>query len=318
VFRNCIFCHQPLPTNDALELFPVGKRVAYDAQRGRLWAICPSCGRWTLAPIEERWEALEEIEKRVVDRSHLLAKTDNISLLQTADLEVIRVGQAKLREESWWRYGGELLRRRADSIRVSKRGALINSVLIFMTLGIPIMPRAKLTSRWVRRARDQHFGRYAWRGEAPCIRCGAVLHKMVFHQRFDLLIGTTEGDEIRLVLVCERCGARTDSGHVIEGTTATHVLRRVLAFGNHIGGSEEDVTRATTLIESLDSPSRLMQAVANEQLPIGTLNPLRSLALEIAVNEDTERRLLEMEVRELEKRWKEEELIAGIVDRELT
>jgi hypothetical protein len=50
----------------------------------------------------------------------------------------------------------------------------------------------------------------------------------------------------------------------------------------------------------------LTRAVANEHLPVGTLSPLRSLALEIAVNEDTERRLLEMEVRELEKRWKEE------------
>lgn len=318
MFRSCIFCHQPLPTNEALELFPVGRRVAYDAQRGRLWAICPSCGRWTLAPIEERWEALEEIEKRVTDRSHMLAKTDNIALLQTADLEVIRVGRANLREESWWRYGRELLRRRADSIRVSRRGALINSMLIFFTLGIPVMPRAKLTSRWVKRARDHRFGRYAWRGDAPCVRCGAVLRKMVFHQRGDLLIAPTEGDDLTLVIVCDRCGARADSGHVIDGAAAVHVLRRVLAFGNHIGGTEQDVTRATTLIESLDSPAVLTRAVANERLAIGTLHPLRSLALEIAVNEDAERKLLEMELRELEERWKEEEEIARIVDRELT
>jgi hypothetical protein len=27
--------------------------------RGRLWAVCSSCGRWTLAPFETRWEVLE-------------------------------------------------------------------------------------------------------------------------------------------------------------------------------------------------------------------------------------------------------------------
>jgi hypothetical protein len=60
MFTRCLFCHRELPANESLERFPIGRRVAYDPARRRLWAVCPSCRRWNLAPIEERWEALEE------------------------------------------------------------------------------------------------------------------------------------------------------------------------------------------------------------------------------------------------------------------
>ena len=43
-----------------------------------------------------------------------------------------------------------------------------------------------------------------------------------------------------------------------------------------------------------------------------------SLALEIAANDDVERRLLELEAAALELRWKEEEALAAISDGELT
>ncbi len=69
--RVCFFCQRALPANDSLEQFPVGRRVAFDPERGRLWAVCPACARWNLAPIEERWEALEELEKLACDRAGL-------------------------------------------------------------------------------------------------------------------------------------------------------------------------------------------------------------------------------------------------------
>ncbi len=58
--------------------------------------------------------------------------------------------------------------------------------------------------------------------------------------------------------------------------------------------------------------------MAENQVGIGALPRTEAIALEIAVNEDTERRLLELELEELERRWREEEEIAAIVDRELT
>ena len=79
MFTQCLVCHTPFSPNEELEYFSTSTRVAYDAVRRRLWAICRSCKRWSLAPIEERWEALEELEKVVKDRAKLLSQTDNVA-----------------------------------------------------------------------------------------------------------------------------------------------------------------------------------------------------------------------------------------------
>ena len=96
MYRTCIFCSADLGENEALEAFPVGARLAYDAWKGRLWAMCGKCGRWNLAPIEERWEAVEEAEKRF------------------RDSRLMRVGEALPRELAAWRYGDTLRRRRGE------------------------------------------------------------------------------------------------------------------------------------------------------------------------------------------------------------
>ncbi len=112
MLSRCIYCHVQLPLNQSLEHFRLGQRIAFDPVRGRLWAVCGGCRRWNLAPIEERWEALEELERLTHDRGRLLSQTDSIALFRAEDLEVVRVGKAKLVEEAWWRYGQELRRRR--------------------------------------------------------------------------------------------------------------------------------------------------------------------------------------------------------------
>ena len=56
MYTTCLFCNESLGTNDVIELFPVGRRVAFDPEKGRLWVICPHCTRWNLSPIEERYE----------------------------------------------------------------------------------------------------------------------------------------------------------------------------------------------------------------------------------------------------------------------
>ena len=80
MFTHCLVCHTPFQPNEGVEYFSTSTRVAYDAERGRLWAVCRFCKRWSLAPIEERWEALEELEKTVKDRAKLLSQTDNVAL----------------------------------------------------------------------------------------------------------------------------------------------------------------------------------------------------------------------------------------------
>ncbi len=90
----------------------MGKALAFDAWKGRLWAVCPRCTRWNLAPIEERWEAVESAEKQFTD-ARLRVQSENIGLAKLRDgTRLIRVGQALPGELAAWRYGNQLLRRR--------------------------------------------------------------------------------------------------------------------------------------------------------------------------------------------------------------
>ncbi|MDQ3309450.1 MAG: hypothetical protein M3497_04930, partial [Gemmatimonadota bacterium] len=112
MYRTCIFCSADLGGNQAVEEFPVGKALAFDAWKGRLWAVCPRCTRWNLAPIEERWEAVESAEKQFAD-ARLRVQSENIGLAKLRDgTRLIRVGEALPGELAAWRYGNQLVRRR--------------------------------------------------------------------------------------------------------------------------------------------------------------------------------------------------------------
>ena len=42
MFSTCMFCNESLRTNGVVEAFPVGRWLAFDAARGRLWVVCLS------------------------------------------------------------------------------------------------------------------------------------------------------------------------------------------------------------------------------------------------------------------------------------
>ena len=46
-----MFCKKPLESNEVVESFPVGRRLAFDAAKGRLWVVCRKCQRWNLTPL---------------------------------------------------------------------------------------------------------------------------------------------------------------------------------------------------------------------------------------------------------------------------
>lgn len=112
VYRNCIFCSADLGTNNAIESFPVGRAIAFDSRRGRLWAVCAACGRWNLSPVEERWEPVETAEKLFRD-ARLRVQSENVGLATLPEgTSLIRVGEAVAGEMAAWRYGRQLLQRR--------------------------------------------------------------------------------------------------------------------------------------------------------------------------------------------------------------
>jgi hypothetical protein len=112
VYSTCLFCNSDLGRNEAIEHFPVGRRLAYDAAKGRLWVVCRRCERWNLSPLEERWEAIEECE-RMYSGTRLRVSTENIGLARLREgLELVRIGQPQRPEFAAWRYGDQFGRRR--------------------------------------------------------------------------------------------------------------------------------------------------------------------------------------------------------------
>jgi hypothetical protein len=313
MFTRCMFCHTAFGAEGPVEHFPVGGRVAFDPARGRLWAICGSCRRWNLAPIEERWEALDELERLSRDHGRLLSQTANITLIRAGPAELVRVGRAGLTEEAWWRYGRELTARRSRYKRL-KYIEIVAMVAAGFYWGGEALNRI---SRWY------DFGSTAWRGSLTCPKCGEPLNEISFRNSRQLIVVPAADAGVALEMGCPRCRFGEQPGrHRLDGLAAQHVLRRVLAWRHYAGASEARIREATGAIQAAGSAEHLSRSVAGGTLTIekldGKKNRTRSIALEIALNDEVERRLLEAELEELEARWREEEQLAAIVDGELT
>jgi len=329
MYTRCLVCATAFEPNEYLEHAPRGHRLAFDPARGRLWVICRACRRWSLTPIDDRWEALDELERLATDEARVLSRTDNIALLRAGPIEVVRVGRAARTEEAWWRYGRELTARRRTWNRLGLAGTIAAGAAVaggwaaggMSVLGVwLIMGHGGETlrdgARWLR------FGSSAWRGDEACARCGYPVRAIAYRDRLTLGLfpaetGDTPGD-LDVVAACPRCGRCRAGGLRLSGDEAERTLRRILAYHHFAGASERRVFGASRLIQEAGSPGELARIVVRDGRRLGDLPRTGGIALEIAANEATEQRLLEAEVAELEAHWRREEELASIIDGELT
>ena len=116
MFKTCMFCNRPLGTNEVIEHFPVGRRLAFYAERGRLWVVCRKCEHWNLSPVEERWEAVEMCERLFRD-TRVRVSTENVGLAKHPEsLKLVRIGRPMRPEFAAWRYGDQFGRRRKRAL----------------------------------------------------------------------------------------------------------------------------------------------------------------------------------------------------------
>jgi hypothetical protein len=313
LITHCFFCTNSFPHNNRLEHFPLGTRVVYDPSRGRLWGICARCGGWCLAPIEERWEALEELEKLSRDRGKLLVQGDNIALFEVGKLQIVRVGRAGRAEESWWRYGVELSRRRERARKTVQRGKVVDALAAMAIIGVPIWAFSDAES-WINAARSRAFGKLAWSGDARCARCGRPSKPVRFADAAQIRI--LRAPELMVGLPCAHCDFL--AGGELSGSAATETLLRVLAYGNFAGATEAEIRNASQAIQAAGSARGLVAATTEGSPSLGSLTRANVVALEIALNEARERALLDLKIRELSAQWQQAEQLAAIVDNELT
>jgi hypothetical protein len=324
MFRRCLFCRAGFPENDVLAHLPRARHVAYDPARGRLWAICQTCRRWNLAPVEEREGALYELERLARDRGRLVARTANIELLDARPLALVRVGSAGLAERAAWRYGSELRSRRrmyeSGRSRVAAYalgachglGSVIGVADEDFSIDWRDAPVADVL-RWRR------FGWAAWHGRETCPHCLSTLRAL----RYDLAwwVYPVRGADGRLGVgvPCQRCDPWTpDKLYELHGDVAENVLRRLLAYVNVSGASERRLADAVALIERSGSAEDFATRSADGSRSLWRMGPVGVVSLEIALGEAADARMHELGARALEFVWKREEELARIIDEELT
>jgi hypothetical protein len=273
VYATCLHCHRGLGRNEAIEEFPVGRRLAFDSAKGRLWVICPSCARWNLTPIEERWEAVESCE-RLFRGQRLRAQTDNIGLTRISEgTELIRVGAPLRPEFAAWRYGAVFQRRRdRRHAAIAGGGAVVGAALAFAGVGLantialtfaPIIALPLIHTTIVGFAVRNNLRRLTVVGDAG--RPLRVTHANLNHTT----LAVDEDGAIRLRL-------RHEYGRQeLTGERATRAIASILARANRTGGSASKVNAAVQLIADAGDPQRAIERVAREsQRRIGDFEEL--------------------------------------------
>ena len=333
MYRTCLFCSGDLGRNEAVEHFPVGRRLAFDAAKGRLWVVCRRCERWNLTPLEERWEAIEECE-RAFRGTRLRVSTDEIGLARLREgLELVRIGEPQRPEMAAWRYGDQFGRRRRRQYLIGGGAVLLAGTVVVAGPMLGLIGAGAISPVWNIGNSLVQVYRAKKLISVPAPDGQVLRTRLVDVDRIRLGM---EQDTLRLSVPVVPQGAaapwwrytRMRETHVLEGDAAVRAAGALLPLVNRSGGSAADVQRAVSLVEEAESPERLFVNAAQtiaarsgsgfgdprrrtslRRVPLAT-----RLALEMAAHEESERRALEGELYLLEEAWKQAEEIAAIAD----
>ena len=320
MYHSCIFCSAHLGANEALEQFPVGRAVAFDAARGRLWAVCPSCARWNLSPLEERWLAIEQGERLFRDSS-VRAQSENVGVAKLRDgTRLIRVGKAPPGELAVWRYGQGLLRRRRRMMGIAGAAALVGGGGLLIGVGVIgaaiVGVGGYVVSSFVEDLADKRRER----GVVHRVPADGTPHARPVTIRGRHLVGARlvkrEADDFGVLLPALAANAEP---LVVQGAPGRRLLSRAMVHVNAHGGRREQLQSAVQQIAARGTAEEFLRHAAEREkllLPFGdrSIAPADRLALEMAVHEDTERRALQGELAGLEEMWRQAEEIADLAD----
>ncbi len=342
MYSTCLFCHADLGRNEAIEHFPVGRRLAYDAAKGRLWVVCRRCERWNLTPQEERWEAIEDAE-RLFRGTRLRTSTENVGLARLRDrTELVRIGAPLRPEFAAWRYGDQFGRRRRKHVLMIGGAVAVASIVVvagpamglFSVGGLWNLPNFVNLANEARRMRTRiAVTGGAERTARSVSLVGAGQARLVPDPKhgFALQLDTFRG------VRHDSWSSTVPEMTLLPGEAAVLAASRLLPHVNRGGGSSADVRGAVDLLDAAGSSEALFAALAREPSRYrrpwnvtvlggesradGTLEaliPRARLALEMAAHEERERRAMQGELAELERSWRDAEEIAAIADDLLT
>ncbi len=336
MYSNCYHCTADLGRNEAIEAFTTGTRLAFDPARGRLWVVCRKCARWNLSPLDTRWEAMEEAERRYRD-SRLRVSTEHIGLARLREgLDLIRIGEPQRPEMAAWRYGDQFGRRRNRQLLIT--GAVVGgaaTVVGGLALKVGFTVVVSVFGKWWVWDNLLNGRQTALVGRIP-LDDGSLVTVQRKHARMSSLENTGDPGEFALRLESK------EGSYILTDDDARAAAARILPTVNRYGGSQKTVRQAVGVLEECGDPARVLttlqehygrreddqlwcEAPALERIRVmdlpGALHTLDvedRLALEMALHEEAERRVMNGELEQLERAWREAETIAAISDDMLT
>jgi hypothetical protein len=307
MFSSCGFCNAAFDGDGGPSGLGVGRRIAFDEWKGRLWVVCPRCSRWNLTPFDDRLERIEAVA-RAASQGRIAASTDQVALIRWERYDFVRVGKPPRVELATWRYGERLRNRQRERMKV-----VVPLTVAAIGLGIAANVAAGggfgVVVWNVHRLVDWMYLRMVGRrpvnlSEAPiCARCGTVMQLRARHVQHARIVPDQHA-EIAVLLSCPHCHQEAAQ---LTGNDAVQVLRQGLTFLNLSRGGRRKAEDAAREVDRVGGPDRLVRDIALRELTLRSLRPERGLALEMAVDERAE-------VEELERQWKEAEEIAEIAD----
>lgn len=340
MYTNCLRCGRSLGRNSELADLPIGRCIAFDRDKGRVWVVCTRCRQWNLLPLEERWEALEEAE-RIATTAESRVEGGRIGLARTAGgLELLRATGVPDSDIANWRYGRRLQRRRSLLLWIG--GAS-------MVLAVALGTRAGLISG------SLDFGIYA--GLFAALWLGIVWRDP---QRLWMKVVPEIGESERVwqwqwhQIRFERSSPAAPPSLVVprssgelhlQGPFAAAFLASFLPRVNRSACSGASIDRAVARVAEAErkhggeppkplpkkrgshrmstepdpAPARPLRpwerlAARNLTRPLVALDPEQRLALEMAATEEIEQLQLSRRATEALGEWPEQEEIAAIAD----
>ncbi len=320
MYSTCIFCDRPLGQNQVIEAFPVGRQLAFDMDRGRLWVVCISCRRWNLTPLEERWEAVEECEiafRSLPTRVH----SEQIgAAVHPEGLRLVRIGEPLPVEFAVCRYGETMARRARRhayyvAAGIGVGGALLVGGLVMGFAGAGSLAQAPNIVEMIRRRATRVSIRLP-DGSVTKVHAGQVE-----------FLNPTEESTIGL-----RVRVRRKEAVALHGREARKVAGKVIPLVNRGGAKLSAVRDAVSMMADVGGPEAFLQETWGKGrpepgssrgwvrtldwkgAPIGAMGHQSSMALEMALHQEQERRALEGELVELRAAWRNAEEMAQISD----
>lgn len=343
MYAHCIHCKNSLGANDSIEALPIGRRLAFDAARGRLWVVCRRCERWNLTPFDERWEALEQCE-RAFRGTRVRVSSDNIGLAQLPDgTELVRVGAPLRPEFAAWRYGDQFNKRRkrmawtGAAIGAGALGGAALAISGAIAAGVGIVSVVPLVQIAL-------FSGVASQGllndEDIRLPTGQLVRRIGMPKIIAMDVG--EGWGVHLSYMSwanpsppryQRAwfeGSQYPTAETLQtslrGNDAMPMLRRLLPIVNRASAPRSVISDGVRLIEDAGGPERFGRWAASQRHVWGArqtygdtgdiayIPAAARLAFEMALHEDSERRVMNGELAELQRAWREAEGIAEIAD----